>query len=527
MPQQQQNVSIRAPGFAGLNTENSPTSMDTSFASVANNCVIDNFGRIASRRGFQAYTQNPEILSGNPVTVAEEFITEDGTKYLFACGNNSVYLQQTSAPFNLVALTLPVGYTITEDNWQIVPFNEKCYFVQRAHQPLVFDPATSTTALRVWDEEPTDTLLDGYPNVATASFGRLWLGSFDNNQTKLVWSGLLDGENYTTGGTGSLFTAEYWPNGYDKITAIGGHNNFLVVFGYQNILLYQTTPDVNNSLVLQDTIEGIGCIARDSVVPTGIDYMFVDASGLRSLNRTIQEKSVPIGDLSANIRTDFQFALANEVDEDIRAVFHIEDSFYCAFLPNNPLTYVFSTRALLQNGAARPTIWTGVFVRCGVRLTNRVTLFGGTGGLYQYTGGVDIRIENGSPVTEPVRMLYFTHPLDFGSPVTTIFPKQVDVTLIGGFNGNLAITWGYDYKEPDSFQRIEKAVQGQTTAGFWAISEWNSGAEYITNPLVITELKYNIWGSGRNIKIGFDTEVVGSTVSVQELNVQALQGRLL
>lgn len=534
MPQQQQNVGITAPGFAGLNTEDSPLSMDTSFASIANNCVIDRFGRIASRKGLSAYTQNPTILGGNPIVAVKEFITEGGDRYLFAAGNNTIYLQDTSTTFELTALSLPALYTITADDWQIVPFNEKCYFVQENHQPLVFDPATSTTALNVWAAEPAglggagvDFSVDGYPNVATAAFGRLWLSDFDNNSTAVAWSGLLDGENWSTGGAGSIFTAEYWPAGYDEVTAIGGHNNFLVVFGYRNILLYQTEPDVANSLTLVDTIEAIGCIARDSVVATGIDYMFIDSTGVRSLNRTIQEKSVPVGDLSLNVRTEFQSSLANETDKDIKGVFHIEDSFYCAFLPNNPLTYVFDTRQLLPTGAARATQWVGVTVRCGVRLRSRETLFGGVGGLFKYEGSVDVNIVDSVSVESPIRMQYYTHPMDFGSPVTTIFPKQVDVTLIGGLNGSLALEWGYDYEEPDDSRRISKDITRTGEAAFWGVSEWDTDGEYITNPSPVNQLKYNIWGSGRNIKVGFDTNIEGSTVSIQELNVQALQGRIL
>jgi len=43
----------------------------------------------------------------------------------------------------------------------------------------------------------------------------------------------------------------------------------------------------------------------------------------------------------------------------------------------------------------------------------------------------------------------------------------------------------------------------------------------------LTELKYNLWGSGRNLSIGFSTDILGSQVSIQEVNIQALQGRIL
>jgi hypothetical protein len=39
MAQQLQNITISAPGFFGLNTQDSPIGLDPSFAAVADNCV--------------------------------------------------------------------------------------------------------------------------------------------------------------------------------------------------------------------------------------------------------------------------------------------------------------------------------------------------------------------------------------------------------------------------------------------------------------------------------------------------------
>jgi hypothetical protein len=54
MPQQLQNITIAAPAFKGLNTQDSPIDGDPSFASVADNCVIDQYGRIGARHGFKS-----------------------------------------------------------------------------------------------------------------------------------------------------------------------------------------------------------------------------------------------------------------------------------------------------------------------------------------------------------------------------------------------------------------------------------------------------------------------------------------
>jgi hypothetical protein len=372
---------------------------------------------------------------------------------------------------------------------------------------------------------------DEWPNTAHAAFGRLWLGALDGDSTRVLWSGLLDGENWSTLGWGSLQTSEYWPAGYDEVTSLYAHNNFMVFFGKRNILLYSTTSDVVSTLSLVDTIEGLGCIARDSVVGTGTDIMFIDATGVRSLNRTIQEKSVPIGDISMNVRIEFQNALRLEMEDDIEAVFHVEDSFYACFLPTATKSYVFDTWAPLPTGAARCTVWDQRQPRCGVRTQDRTTYFGGGGGVYEYVGAQDVYLDEANAyveTTSSIPMAYFTHPLDFGSAAHLIFPKQVDVTLFGGLEGDLTINWAYDYK--DDFSTKVLPLQKLGDVGFWnADNEWGTGniAEWTATIQNLNQLKYNIWGSGRNVTVGFTTDILGSAVSVQELNIQVLNGRLL
>jgi len=44
--------SVSAPGFYGLNTQDSPLDLASGFAAIATNCVIDQYGRVGSRKGF-------------------------------------------------------------------------------------------------------------------------------------------------------------------------------------------------------------------------------------------------------------------------------------------------------------------------------------------------------------------------------------------------------------------------------------------------------------------------------------------
>jgi len=550
MAQPQVNISLTAPGFAGVNTQDSPLDMEVQYAAEADNCVIDNFGRISSRKGFKYITTNPDVLGGGPVETVFEFLRQDtGAQFIFACGNNKIFIQQTVAPFELVELTLPALYTITANDWCIASLNNKCFFVQAGHEPLVFEPSVSTTALRAFDDGsggPTWSI--GYPNVCHAAFGRLFLGEFDNSKEIVWYSSLLNGDSYTGSGAGTFTTNWYWPSGFDNISAIHAHNNFLVVFGKSNILLYTTDTDVDNNLKLIDTIENIGCVARDSIVSTGIDLMFLDGTGVRSLNRTVQEKSVPVGDISRNVRQDLQNQIRSADNSTISAVFDTNESIYITFVPSAPVAYVFDTwNPLPPYGAARVTTWSRLRVQCGVRLNNGNSVFGGLGGVYTYEGGNDIYLDsNEDPVVEEIPMTYITHPMDFNSPSNLVFPKQVDVTVLGALDGTLTLKWGYDYLPAVEPRAIRKALTTATPTFFYPagtdvdttpnIGEYfdpNNPAAvegvtgFYTSSSTFNVLKYNIWGSGRNIRLGFFASTFGFPISIQEINIQALQGRIL
>jgi hypothetical protein len=52
MAQQLQSITITAPGFAGINTQDAPLAQDASFSAVADNCVIDKEGTDCREEGL-------------------------------------------------------------------------------------------------------------------------------------------------------------------------------------------------------------------------------------------------------------------------------------------------------------------------------------------------------------------------------------------------------------------------------------------------------------------------------------------
>ena len=74
--------------------------------------------------------------------------------------------------------------------------------------------------------------------------------------------------------------------------------------GLLALLVYQGAEnDPTSNISLVEVIDGVGCIARDSIQDIGTDILFLSDTGVRSLGRIIQEKSAPIFDASKKVET--------------------------------------------------------------------------------------------------------------------------------------------------------------------------------------------------------------------------------
>ena len=152
MAQQLQNITVQAPGFAGINSQDSPISIDQSFAATASNCIIDEYGRIGARKGYTAVsTNNSNLGTSRGVEALHESLDRSGDKVVFSGGNNKI--------FSGTALTdiTPAGYTISANNWKIVDFNNHTYFFQRGHEPLIYTDESGSGVLEAMSSHSHST----------------------------------------------------------------------------------------------------------------------------------------------------------------------------------------------------------------------------------------------------------------------------------------------------------------------------------------------------------------------------------
>lgn len=515
MSQQLQVFSITAPGFYGLNTQDSSLDLSSGFALVANNCIIDQYGRVGARKGWtKVNTSTPAALGSNPIKTITELVDKDGTTYTLCAGNKKLFKLVGTTLTELTFNGVGTAPTITDDNWSTAFLDGDLYFYQRGHDPLGFDPASSTTTYYRLDQESGYNGTVQKANVVISALGRIWNADTTTDKVTVQWSDIKNPHKFGSGTAGTLDTTSVWPKGGDTITALAVHNNFLFIFGYRNILVYSgaTSPA---TMTLYDTIEGIGCIARDSVAETGTDVLFLSETGVRSIMRTIQEKSAPLRDLSKNVRNDLMSAVASETKANIKAVYNPREGFYLLTLPTLKSVYCFDMKTALQDGSARVTTWDSMEPQCFCYKVDGTMLIGKTGYVGTYTGYQD----NGSPY----RFQYFTNHTDLGAPSYISILKRLSIVVIGGSNQYVTMKWGYDFSGNYYSSNVKIPAQG---VSYYGVAEYNTTAEYSGGTSIQT-LKAYPTGSGKVIQTGYEADINGSALSIQKIEIQAKNGKIL
>ena len=507
MAQELRSINLVAPAFKGVNTEDSPLAQDPSFAEIADNAVIDKRGRIAARKGHNVITTTKTVLGSDSIRAIKEFKDNAGNTEVFSVGNNKIISGTTT----LVDET-PASYTITSDNWKMVNFNDKIYFYQRAYEPLVYDN-TGGSVVKLSTVSGASAAGDiPKANEVLSAYGRLWCADIANEKSIVYWSDLLIGHDWTGGTSGSIDISKVWPDGYDEIVALAAHNGMLIIFGKHSIVAYQGA-EAPATMTLADTVAGVGCVDRDTVQYTGTDVLFLSHTGLKSFGRTIQEKSLPISSLSGNITKDIIAALQTENDF-FRSVYSPEEGFYLLTFVGQDVTYCFDVRGTTENGSYRVTRWVSTGFTSYTRQEDGTLLVGTSNGISEYDGYQD----NGSPY----RFKYYSPSLTFGDSSRIKILKKLKPTLVGANNATVFLKWAYDFKS--SYATAEFTVGDQIT-GFFGQSEYTT-VEF-TGGALTNQKSLNATGYGTSIVVGLEADIDGSTLSLQEINVMALIGKLL
>lgn len=511
-------IDIVAPGVFGLNSEKASTLLRPQWATTALNAVINRSGRIASRRGWADQTNNP-IAGTHTIDVLFEYLNKAGAEVVISTANNKIYKDiddYTDVGNDITSTTAP-----TADHWKFVNFNDKVLGFQKGHTPIV------RTTGDFADASYTGTGPDG--NAAVAAFGRVWAA--DADLQTLRYSALLDDTDYSTAsGGGIIDMTSVWTQGMDEIVAIEAIGANLVVFGKNHIVMWADGSGSElgldpTRLEVVDTIEGTGCIARDSVVATGEgDLLFLSRHGIQSLGRVIQFKSNPVVTLSRNFRSNLLSAIsiqrAADADFDqVRAVYSPEEGMYILNFPAVDKQFVLDMQHPFQDDDGQTvfpgTEWSlgGAIAALLVR-NNGDVLLGSAGVVGKYSG------ESDNTVAYDFEMN--TGWLDFEELNHRLKMLKEIGTSISIGDGTVVWTWEFDF----SGTTLTRAV---TYAGGniseYSIAEYSIG-EY-SGGVTIQRNTVPAHGEGQFLRLGITASINGFGVVVQHMSVAPKIGKVV
>ena len=567
--QQQQNITIPAPGSMGLNSEQSPTAQDGSFCLSADNAIIDQYGRIGSRKAFASLTsvynltymhnvtresdhmEVMEITSGHiggtqvivAVVKVEQLNAGGGivqTDYFFST------VDQVGDEWQLNEVTMPtVSNPVSLDQCRVVLFNEKFYLFSKGNEVLAYD-GTSIEPLFTGTPDvdyiaPQDdtgviaSAIDG--DVACSAYGRLWVSGVNGDYNVVHYSDLLIDSQWYDGrvankdslNTGGLIDMrEAWPTGSDSVKAIVAHNNALFIFGGHSILIWgnpKGDPAAEGGIFLQDAISNIGCVSQEALAVTGTDVVFLDDSGVRSLGRTIQEKSAPMGDMSINVHTALTRLIQETADKGtISLDYWPEESITVVSFPEKSTAYTLDTRSPSPTGGSRITKWDN----CVHNRSTYVEIVGGGSlvllasnnnqGVLQYNGYQ--QWDRNAYVFR-----YSSPALTFGQPANLKFIKQIDYTCVSTISDGIATaSWMFDYAFPGKSRSL---TIGANEPSEYTVAKYGEKDEYGSAEATVKRYKVNAKGSGEALIIGMSMNIKGNSFSLQEVNIQTLLGRTM
>jgi len=504
-------ASIAAPAFYGLNTQESGVTLQEGYALHADNCIIDKYGRLGSRKGWTTLTVGS---TGVNLLGLSNFKEITGADTLLSWNATSFFKGSTS----LTTLTPTTTDTIAAGNWQTATLNDHHFFYQRGYVPLIYTNETTTDEFVSYASHTHATAGYQSANTVLAAYGRLWTADTTTNKTTVWFSDVLDGAKFSTGTSGSLDISSVLTRGMDEIVALGAHNGNLIIFCKNNIIIYSDgdnfqTGMTTANLTLVEVIEGVGCIARDSVQNTGEDILFLSNTGVRSLNRTVQEKSAPMRDISKNIRDDIIEALNAEVLADVKSVYSPTNAFYLLTFPATQQTFCFDTRSPMKDGSFRVTIWP-LLTPKGLLSLDSELYFAQPNGVAKYRLYSDDGVK--------YAMSYYSNYFDLGLPNVNKIVKKITATTVGASGQTFALKVGYEYS-PIYFSSTFILTEG--TVHEYGVAEYNI-AEY-AGAVLINDQSSPTQGAGNIIQIGFTTDINGTAMSLQKISIFAKQGKVL
>lgn len=498
--------SVVGPGSLGLNTKSSSLEIGPEYCTTVRNAVISDTGVLAAREGF-IVQNNTQIANGEPIKVLHDYIDTGEQSRIISTANLQIF-EGTGDPTEVTgSITTP-----TDDNWKFVNFAGKCVGVQQGHAPIVKTDGGSFADIS-FDTAPDD------PVDVLSAFGRVWY--VDADRQTIRYSDLLQEDVLDSGSSGIVNMYTVWGNGNDEIVALSEFNNFIVVFGRKQIVLFSGGEDPNNNLQIVDIVSNTGCIARDSVQNIGDDIIFLSEQGIISLARNVQAggdvRSLPLANLTDNVSDFLSTFSLSEPPSNIKSCYKPDDGYYLITFPNSDRVFYLNLRYPSKDNTARVFVWTGI-TPTALLVDRSDNLYIGKPGIIGIYGGF-------SDGGQDYDLFFKTGFTSGSSQDRTIkkIPKQAVLIIKGGYSTEITFLWSYDFL-PTVYDNETQEVSTEFEASEYGIDEYDI-SEYSRVNLVST-LIYRLSGTGKAFQYGMRAKIVGSELEVQRIDLYLKSGKV-
>jgi hypothetical protein len=543
-------------GLNGLNTQSNPVTLDHSWLTKAENIVLRESGRIAFRKGLKQKVAPSGTAIGSMVEHNDQ-----GTNKIFASYGTSIYTVDFTSP----ASAFPTGdvdtmHTVSgsSGDWQFVNFNNRLNAFHSGIVPQRYDGALSDDSMwAAYDNahRPSSVTSGEFkPSCGMGYYGRMWVGGVEEGKDVIYYSTLLDSDDFRTTAENGASNGGYidlktvW--GTDEIIAIAPFYGKLVIFGKNNIVIYDS-PEVIGSIALNEVIKGVGLVSRDTVQAIGDDLVFLSNTGLRSLGRTTEKDKLPLTDLSVNIKDRLIRNIGQS--SNVKSVYVENEGIYILSFVAKNINYVFDFKHFTPNQAPRVTTWSFDADREPASMIY-TELYSGLlvgqkdGGIAGYEKYYDTDLAGASTYTDASYTWGFeTTWVDLGETVAASLLKRLFMVLEGGSGATMGIKWYKDFGVSPS--TTTSIVLNPVTTGnsfLWGASNSLYGATDATGahaggghnstlhatastykPVYgLREYRAPLTGSAKHLKLAIDIESNGFDASLQTLTLLHKQGKI-
>lgn len=496
------NLPVNNPGVYGLNTQSSAALLDMNWATSLENVVFDSNGNLSSRKGTKRKNSSPIV---GTITQIFEYVDTSANSLIICSADTEIYKSVSTSLTSIVG----TATTPTAPDWKFVNYNGSCIGAQSGHDLIILssvsgsfsDLSMSGTA------QPTSDTVDILP-----AFGRLW--ALDGQTLK--YSNLLDETVWNS----SYNLSSYWGNGVDIGVALAEFNGNIVVFGRNNVIFYNADegPD---SLVKVEVINGTGCIARDSVKQVGDDLWFLSDSGVKSLSRVVQEKSLPMRDISKNVR---DYMLTYSTAYPIKSVYDEREGFYLLSFASAGIVFCFDVKLLLPDGSPRVSVFDVSWHSFCSSLDN--TIYIGTAGyINTYVNYFD-NVESDGSGGDEYTFKYYSPWTDLRSIDNELSArykvfKKISATVFSANAQTLQFHWFKDFGS--TLYRRDVELTPITDAFYWGVGLW--GVDTWSTSVDLSKTSSSMGNTAKDFKFGIYANIQGEVFSLQSINIQAKIGR--